>query len=152
MGYHWFQYWCYQWDITSYRVIAKLVCTNSAWAEISKKNPGPEDGTDPWSAINDYPIGTISVICFCFHQFTPLRRIQGLQKWKRVENQAYPLRPMVQFWWFQCVIWERSKHCVHMKRHIYCQNSSIMSQQHSFENKSWPLDDLEIWPFDLFTL
>ena len=30
---------------------------------------------------------------------------------------------------------------------IYCQNSSIMSQQHSFENKSWPLDDLEIWPF-----
>ena len=72
-----------------------------------------------------------------------------IEKWKRVENQAYPLRPMVRFWWFQCVIWERSKHCVHMKRHIYCQNSSIMSQQHSFENKSWPLDDLEIWPFDL---
>ena len=75
-----------------------------------------------------------------------------IEKWKRVENQAYPLRPMVQFWWFQCVIGERSKHCVHMKRHIYCQNSSIMSQQHSFENKSWPLDDLEIWPFDHFTL
>ena len=70
-----------------------------------------------------------------------------IEKWKRVENQAYPLRPMVQFWWFQCFIWERSKHCVHMKRNIYCQNSSIMSQQHSFENKSWPLYDLEIWPF-----
>ena len=41
-----------------------------------------------------------------------------IEKWKRVENQAYPLRPMVQFWWFQCVIWERSKHCIHMKRHL----------------------------------
>ena len=70
------------------------------------------------------------------------------EKWKRVENQAYPLRPMVQFWWFQCVIWEKSKHCVHMKRDIYCQNSSIMSQQHSFENKSWPLMTLK---FDLLT-
>ena len=71
-----------------------------------------------------------------------------IEKWKRVENQVYPLRPMVQFWWFQCVIWERYKHCVHMKWHIYCHNSSIMSQQHSFENKSWLLDDLK---FDLLT-
>ena len=43
-------------------------------------------------------------------------------------------------------LFEKSKHCVHMKRHISYQNSSLMSQQHSCENKSWPLDDLEIWP------
>ena len=36
-------------------------------------------GTDRRSANNEYPIGTISVICFCFHQFTPLRRVHGLQ-------------------------------------------------------------------------
>ena len=23
-----------------------------------------------------------------------------IEKWKRIENQAYNLRPMVQFWWF----------------------------------------------------
>ena len=70
---------------------------------------------------------------------------------KKERKSSLPLRPMVKFGRFQCFIWERSKHCVHMKQKIYYQNRSIMSQMHSFENKSWPLDDLELWPFDLFT-
>ena len=44
---------------------------------LRQKNPGPKDGTDRWSANNEYPIGTVQ--CYFFHQFTPLRWVQGLQ-------------------------------------------------------------------------
>ena len=53
---------------------------------------------------------------------------------------------------FQCSILKMSTYCVHMKQQIYYQKSSIMSQQHYFVIKSWPLHDLKLWPFDLFTL
>ena len=73
---------------------------------------------------------------------------ESFETWKKIENQTYPLRPVVNFGRFQCVMWERSKTCVHIKQQIYCQNRFIMSQKHSSENNSWPLDDLELWPFD----
>ena len=73
-----------------------------------------------------------------------------IEKWKRVENQAYPLCPMVQFWWFQCVIWERSKHCVHMKRHIYCkkQLNNVLAAflWKQIVTLRWPWN-LTFWPF-----
>ena len=78
--------------------------------------------------------------------------IKSSETWKKINNQTYNLRSMVKFGRFQCVIWERPKHCVHMKQQIYYQNRSIMSQKHSFENKSWLLDDLELWPFHTLEL
>ena len=67
-------------DITTYCVIAKIVhrlCINRVHPELRQKNPGPKDGTDRWSANNEYLIGTVQ--CYFFHRFTPLRRVQGLQ-------------------------------------------------------------------------
>ena len=72
-----------------------------------------------------------------------------IEKWKRVENQAYPLRPMVQFWWFQCVIWERSKHCVHMKRHLLPKQLNNVSAAFLWKQivtLRWPWN-LTFWPF-----
>ena len=40
----------------------------------------------------------------------------------------------------------------YMRKQIYYQNRSIMSQKHLFKNKSWPLDDFDLWPFDLFSI
>ena len=64
--------------IASYRVIAKICAQALTFLnpELRQKNPGLQDGTDRWSSINEYPRN--SSVLF-FHQFTPLRRVQGLQ-------------------------------------------------------------------------